>query len=150
LLRQLPQGVKRRARSFPRIGSGDKSRGDALNDESRRCRIRLPPITVLHEADPDRFLKKAESYGATGFIENPLGLKLLQNAVAGGETWPANRFQLFASATQRLAFERSAVRNVTERHGANEILNAAAEAFLLLLVSGEAATKLDEPTRIGK
>jgi hypothetical protein len=89
-------------------------------------------LTVLGEANPGRFLKNAESYGATGFIENPLGLKLLQNAVADGGTWPANRFELFASATQKLAFERSAVRSVTERHGANEILETAAEAFLLL------------------
>jgi len=96
-------------------------------------------LTVLGEANPGRFLKNAESYGATGFIENPLGLKLLQNAVADGGTWPANRFELFASATQKLAFERSAVRSVTERHGANEILETAAEAFLLLLVSGARA-----------
>jgi len=96
-------------------------------------------LTVLGEADPGRFLKNAESYGATGFIENPLGLKLLQKAVVDGGAWPANRFQLFASATQKLGFERSAVRNVTDRHGVNEILNAAAEAFLLLLVSGARA-----------
>src|SRR5712664_539786 len=96
-------------------------------------------LTVLGEADPGRFLKNAESYGAIGFIENPLGLKLLRKAVADGGTWPANRFELFASATQKLAFERSAVRSVTERHGANEILETAAEAFLLLLVSGARA-----------
>jgi hypothetical protein len=47
----------------------------------------------------------------------------------------SSRFQLFASATNKLAFERSAVRSVTERHGVNEILDAAGEAFLLLLVS---------------
>jgi hypothetical protein len=93
-------------------------------------------LTALGEVDPEHFLKNAEAYGATGFIENPLGLKLLQNAVADGGTWPANRFQLFASATHKLAFERSAVRSVIERHGVNEILDAAAEAFLLLLVFG--------------
>jgi len=96
-------------------------------------------LTVLREADPERFLKNAESYGATGFIENPLGLKLLHAAVADGETWPANRFQLFASATQKLAFERNVVRSLIERHSVNEILDAAAEAFLLLLVSGARA-----------
>jgi hypothetical protein len=96
-------------------------------------------LTVLGEANPERFLKNAESYGATGFVENPLGLKLMQKAVADGGAWPANRFQLFASATQKLAFEHSAVRSVTERHGANEILDAAAEAFLMLLASGARA-----------
>jgi hypothetical protein len=83
-------------------------------------------LAALGEVDTEQFLKNAAAYGATGFIENPLGLKLLQNAVADGGTWPANRFQLFASATQKLAFERSAVRSVIERHGVNEILDAAA------------------------
>lgn len=108
-------------------------------------------LTALGEVDPEHFLKNAEAYGATGFIENPLGLKLLQNAVADGETWPANRFQLFASATQKLAFERSAVRSVIERHGVNEILDAAAEAFLLLLVSGARAIwrSNNEPPSVG-
>src|SRR5258705_5587780 len=85
------------------------------------------------------FLQNAESYGATGFVENPLGLELLRVAVADGGTWPANRFQLFASATQKLAFERNVVRSLIERHSVNEILDAAAEAFLLLLVSGARA-----------
>jgi len=96
-------------------------------------------LTVLGEVNPEHFLKNAMAYGATGFIENPLGLKLLRNAVADGETWPATRFELFASATRKLAFERNAVRSVIERHGADEILDAAAESFLLLLVSGARA-----------
>jgi hypothetical protein len=96
-------------------------------------------LTVLGEVDPAHFLKTAESFGATGFIENPLALKLLQSAVADGGTWPANRFQLFASATRKLAFERSVVRSVTERHGVDVILDAAAEAFLVLLTSGARA-----------
>ena len=76
-------------------------------------------LAALGEVDTEQFLKNAAAYGATGFVENPLGLRLLQNAVADGGTWPANRFELFASATQKLAFERSAVRSVTERHGSS-------------------------------
>jgi hypothetical protein len=108
-------------------------------------------LAALGEVDPEQFLKNAHAYGATGFIENPLGLKLLRNAVADGGTWPANRFQLFASATQKLAFERNAVRSVIERHGADEILDAAAEAFLLLLVSGARAIwrSNNEPPSVG-
>jgi hypothetical protein len=108
-------------------------------------------LTALGEVDPDHFLKNAEAYGATGFVENPLGLKLLQNAVADGGKWPANRFQLFAAATHKLAFERSAVRNVIDRHGVNEIVDAAAEAFLLLLVSGARAIwrSNNEPPSVG-
>jgi hypothetical protein len=96
-------------------------------------------LNALGEADPDRFLRSAESYGAAGFIESPLGLKLLHSAVADGSAWPVNRFQLFAAATRRLAFERSAVRSVTDRHSVESILDAAAETFLLLLTSGARA-----------
>jgi hypothetical protein len=84
-------------------------------------------------------LQNANAYGATGFVENPLGLKLLQSAVADGGAWPTNRFQLFASATRKLAFERNAVRNVIARRGADEILDAASKAFLVLLLSGARA-----------
>jgi hypothetical protein len=96
-------------------------------------------LTALGEVDPQQFLQNANAYGATGFIENPLGLKLLQSAVADGGAWPANRFQLFASATRKLAFERNVVRSVIARRGADEILDAAGKAFLLLLVSGARA-----------
>jgi hypothetical protein len=96
-------------------------------------------LNSLGESDPDRFLRSAESYGAAGFIESPLGLKLLHSAVADGSAWPVNRFQLFTAATRRLAFERSAVRSVTDRHSVDSILDAAGEAFLLLLTSGARA-----------
>jgi hypothetical protein len=62
-------------------------------------------LKALGEVNPEQFLKNAEAYGATGFIENPLGLRLLRNAVADGGAWPTNRFELFASATHKLAYE---------------------------------------------
>lgn len=96
-------------------------------------------LSALGEPEPAQFLKSAESFGATGFIETPLGLKLLQRAVAGGGAWPETRFQLFAAATRNLAFERSAVRNVTPRRSIDQILAAASETFLVLLVSGARA-----------
>jgi len=96
-------------------------------------------LSALGEPEPAQFLKSAESFGATGFIETPLGLKLLQQAVAGGGAWPESRFQLFAAATRNLAFERSAVRNVTSRRSIDQILAAASETFLVLLVSGARA-----------
>jgi hypothetical protein len=96
-------------------------------------------LSALGEPEPAQFLKSAEAFGATGFIETPLGLKLLQRAVAGGGAWPETRFQLFAAATRNLAFERSAVRNVTPRRSIDQILAAASETFLVLLVSGARA-----------
>jgi hypothetical protein len=91
------------------------------------------------EPDPEEFIRSAESFGATAFLENPLGLKLLRKAVADGGAWPANRFELFASALRKLSYEHSDVRVVTERHDPDAILNAAAEACLVLLVAGARA-----------
>jgi len=91
------------------------------------------------EPDPAKFVRSAGSFGATAFLENPLGLKLLRKAVADGGAWPANRFELFASAVRKLSYEHSDVRVVTERHDPDTILNAAAEACLVLLVAGARA-----------
>jgi hypothetical protein len=91
------------------------------------------------EQDPERFVRNAESFGAMAFLENPLGLKLLRKAVADGGTWPANRFELFAAAVRKLSYEHSDVRVLTERHDPDTILNAAAEACLVLLASGARA-----------
>ncbi|MDA9474402.1 hypothetical protein XI03_07770 [Bradyrhizobium sp. CCBAU 65884] len=91
------------------------------------------------ETDPEEFVRSAESFGATAFLENPLGLKLLRKAVADGGAWPANRFELFASAVRKLSYEHSDVRVVTERHDPDTILEAAAETCLVLLVAGARA-----------
>lgn len=96
-------------------------------------------LAATGEPDPDRFVRNAESFGATGFLESPLGLKLLRSAVADGGDWPANRFGLFDAATRKLAFEHNAVRAATDRRGVNEILDAAADTFLLALVTGARA-----------
>ncbi|MGY4414888.1 hypothetical protein ACVWW4_006624 [Bradyrhizobium sp. LB7.1] len=106
-------------------------------------------LRSLGEHDPEGFLRTAESYGATGFTESPLGLKLLHSAVADGGEWPTNRFQLFSGATRRLAFEQNAVRSLTVRHSVDSILDTAADAFLLLLASGTRAiwrSNLEPPT----
>jgi hypothetical protein len=56
-------------------------------------------LTALDEPDPRGFVANAVAYGATAFIESPLALRLLRRAIADGGEWPANRFELFASAT---------------------------------------------------
>jgi len=97
-------------------------------------------LTVLGEGDPETFLGKAESLGATGFIENPLSLRLLHTAVADGGVWPSTRYDLFAAAVRRLAFEyNDDYKRQDDRHEPNEILDAAAQACLHLLISGARA-----------
>src|SRR5216684_4150666 len=104
-------------------------------------------LTALGEGDPEAFLMQAESLGATGFIQSPLSLKLLRTAVADGETWPRTRYDLFASAIRRLAFERNEEHKWDYRHAPDAILGAAAKACLVLLTSGARAIwrSNDEP-----
>jgi hypothetical protein len=96
-------------------------------------------LDILGEEDPEHFLTQAHAFGAVGFVETPLGLMLLQEAVKEGGSWPENRFGLFASATRSLSFERSDVRSVAPRHGIDQILDAAGETFLIMLTSGARA-----------
>lgn len=96
-------------------------------------------LTTLGEGDPDAFLAKAEALGAAGFVENPLSLKLLHKAVAGGEAWPRTRYDLFASAISRLMFECNEEYKQSDRRAPHVILDAAAEVCLLLLTSGARA-----------
>jgi hypothetical protein len=96
-------------------------------------------LAALGETDPEGFLTKARTLGASGFVENPLSLKLLQKAVSGGGKWPDTRYELFGAAIGGLAFERDKDRSQTERTHASDIVNAAATSCLLLLASGARA-----------
>jgi hypothetical protein len=104
-------------------------------------------LAALGETDPGAFLTKARTLGASGFVENPLSLKLLQKAVSGGGKWPDTRYELFGTAIGGLAFERDKDRSQTERTHASDIVNAAGTSCLLLLASGARAIwrSNDEP-----
>lgn len=105
-------------------------------------------LVSLGEAEPHRFLSKAKTLGASGFIQSPLSLKLLHKAVANGGAWPRTRYALFASAIGRLAFERNIEhKGSRQRSSPEEIVFAAALTCLSLLVSGRRALwrSNDEP-----
>jgi len=93
-------------------------------------------LAALGEDAPDAFLTKAEALGAAGFIESPLSLKLLRKAVAGGDDWPTTRYDLFETAIRRLVHEHNDEHRWTDRCAPDEIIAAASEACLVLLVSG--------------
>lgn len=108
-------------------------------------------LRALGEAAPEEFVRTAHSFGASAFLENPLGVRLLHSAVADGAAWPDNRFGLFSAAVRKLAFEHSDVRIVAERHGPDAILDAAAETCLVMLASGARAVWRSnrEPPSVG-
>lgn len=104
-------------------------------------------LEELGESDPSTFIAKAEAFGAGGFLESPLSLRLLHKAVANGGAWPGTRYGLFASAIERLAYERNEEHKWERRSSHEEIIGAAAKACLLLLASGARAIwqSSDEP-----
>jgi hypothetical protein len=93
-------------------------------------------LQSVGEKDPEAFLRKADAFGATGFIESPLSLTLLRKAVEEGGAWPPTRFVLFSVAARRLAYERNSEYKFVERRSIDDIVAAAADACLLLLASG--------------
>jgi hypothetical protein len=94
-------------------------------------------LAALGEDAPDAFLTKAEALGAAGFIESPLSLKLLRKALVGvGDDWPTTRYDLFETAIRRLVHEQNGEHRWTDRSAPDAIIAAAAEACLVLLVSG--------------
>jgi hypothetical protein len=96
-------------------------------------------LVALGEDAPEDFLAKASSLGATGFVENPLSLKLLHKALIDGGEWPNRRFDLFKAAVRRLAHEFNDEYRWSERSVPNDIISAAGTACLILLVSGSRA-----------
>jgi len=96
-------------------------------------------LAALGDDAPDGFLEKAAALGANGFIENPLSLKLLHKAVAGGGDWPTTRYKLFKTAIRRLAHEFNDVHRWSDRRAPDDIIAAAANACLVLLASGSRA-----------
>jgi hypothetical protein len=96
-------------------------------------------LVGLGENEPTSFLAKAHALGASGFVESPLSLKLLHKAVSRGGVWPHNRYELFASAIQRLAHEHNEEHRWGPRSSPDDIVTAAARACLMLLVSGARA-----------
>jgi hypothetical protein len=96
-------------------------------------------LAAFGETDPSGFLRKAEQIGASAFAQNPHSLHLLREAVADGGAWPGTRFELFERAIEKLAHERNRDYELVPRSRPDEIIDAAAVACLLLLVTGAPA-----------
>lgn len=104
-------------------------------DHDEACSV----LKTLGESDPEAFLAKAETLGVSGLVENPLSLKLLHKAVAGGGAWPGARYDMFSSAVRELAHEHNDEYKFVERSSPDEIVTAASNICLLLLTTGSRA-----------
>jgi len=56
--------------------------------------------------------------------------------LVGGDDWPTTRYDLFETAIRRLVHEQNGEHRWTDRSAPDAIIAAAAEACLVLLVSG--------------
>lgn len=97
-------------------------------------------LSTLGEDDTQSFLRRADGLGAGAFTANPLSLRLLHTAVAQTGKWPETRFDLFRAAVLRLAHEENEEHRFRRhRRGAADIVGAAGQVCLVMLVSGARA-----------
>lgn len=96
-------------------------------------------LAAFGEKDPDQFIDNAESVGAGSLLRSPLSLKLLHKVVKRKNQWPESRYELFDAAATSLAHEDNRDYKFRERTAPCDILTAAENASLLLLVCGARA-----------
>ncbi len=93
-------------------------------------------LAAMGELDPQAFVARAHAFGATAFVENPLSLKLLHGAVAGGAAWPDTRYALFDAAIYRLAHDQNPEYRFARHSSAEAIVAAAGRCCFALLATG--------------
>ncbi len=110
--------------------------------------LRLDPLgpkealAILEDKEveyPNEFLLKAVDYGLAVFIQNPLLLEILADAVASG-SWPDGRLDMFERASEELAKELNE-RHLSAQDGrpfsTSKIVLEAGRLSALLLLSGK-------------
>lgn len=96
-----------------------------VNDRSRLNSVSPAPVTVLQLnpltkseiveilkvrqdiADPSEFIQTAREHRVYGLLANPLSLKMLADAVGGGQHWPEGRKQTFEMACRQMGQEHN-------------------------------------------
>lgn len=96
-------------------------------------------LSAMGEVDPEAFRARADGLGATAFLETPLSIKLLVRATRDTGEWPATRFALFDSATQRLAHEHDSKRGRDIRRDPVVAIRDACRICALLLLANRGA-----------
>lgn len=94
-------------------------------------------LEALGAQDPAGFVARAKNSAASGFLENPLSLKLL----SGLRDWPQTRFELFDLATHQLAHElENPVHQDNRARTSPEGILEAAQLMSLIVLTSRAAT----------
>ncbi len=99
------------------LGTNDRTKLDAVAPDARVTLLRLDPLTDsdveeilesdLRVDDSRGFIREARERGVDGFLTNPQTLDMLADVVAGADSWPANRLELFEEACRQMASEHN-------------------------------------------
>ncbi|TXI81204.1 MAG: hypothetical protein E6Q44_05010 [Flavobacteriales bacterium] len=96
-------------------------------------------------ADPDSFIKKAESHDVAELLRNPQTLGLLAEAIRG-ENWPSSRQKTFELACEKLAGEWSKAHRTALRQTPQppeKLLDVAGQLCAAMLLADKSGIALD-------
>ena len=133
------------------LGANDQERLESVSPDSKVRVLRLNPLTVpdvekilstrSDVPDPRAFITTAQEKGVDGLLFNPLSLRMLADAVAGGQNWPESRGQTFEEACRRIVCEHDPVprmATVTSSPPTHEqLLDAAGRLCAVQLIAGK-------------
>lgn len=130
------------------LGDDDRARLETLSPDGEVAVLRLEPLdeaeivaflgTVTGLDDPDGWLEAANDRRIDAVLGNPLTLRLVVEAVAGGEDWPRGRRETFEMACDRLVLEKNAQYRTrpAKSHPPEALLHAAGDLSTRLLLCG--------------
>ena len=136
------------------FGANDRSNLEEVSGVGSIAAIQLDPLSednirrILiddHDVeDPDMFIVSACNRGIEGLLNNPQNLKMLVEAVAGGE-WPETRTQTFELACGKLVLEPNHEHRIAnpKRPDVSHLLDAAGRLCAVQLLSGRAGYALE-------
>ena len=135
------------------FGANDRERLKVVAPDGKLRVLRLDPLSDegireslarnLEVDDPEGFVHKARERGIDGLLANPLNLKMLAEAVAGGP-WPRTRTETFDLACRKLVAEKNPEHEIASGSAADieALLDAAGFLCALLLLAGRAGVTL--------
>ena len=138
------------------LGATDQERLESMSPDSKVRVLRLNPLTVADVEtilsarsdvpDSRAFITTAQEKGVDGLLFNPLSLKMLADAVAGGQNWPESRGQTFEEACRRIVCEHDPVPRMAAVSSSpptpEQLLDAAGRLCAVQLITGKAGYTL--------
>ena len=115
--RLRPPGFRISCREADWLGDNDRESLKVVSPDEQLTVVRLDPLAEesvgellalrIPASEIKDFIDKAQRRGIRPFLDNPLTLKLLVDAVQGGDDWPGNRRETFEMASKKLASEQN-------------------------------------------